>query len=155
MHAPVWTLLPGRFSSGAQLETMVMAPLMIPAAPKPATARPTINIAEETAAPQSKDPSSNIPKKNRNDHCGGSHVRKRTHSRRCSENGADGRTNLGVEVGINLPRQWLWGRAAMGSALSRRAEKVRNTTHLPNWYALAYQPTSGSELKVSVIRGIA
>lgn len=48
---------------GAQPEIMVMAPNIIPAAPKPATARPTINIAEETAAPQSTDPSSKIAKK--------------------------------------------------------------------------------------------
>lgn len=58
----------GRFSIGAQAETIVMAPLIIPAAPKPATARPTINMVEETAAPQSTDPSSKIAKKTKNDH---------------------------------------------------------------------------------------
>lgn len=41
---------------------------MIPAAPKPAIARPTISIDEETAAPQSKEPSSKVPKKARKVH---------------------------------------------------------------------------------------
>lgn len=59
----------GRFSSGAQLEIMVMAPFIIPEAPKPATARPTINISDEIAAPQRMEPISKIPKKNKKDHC--------------------------------------------------------------------------------------
>jgi hypothetical protein len=55
--------VPGRLSLGTQLEIIVSAPIIIPAAPKPATARPTMNIDEEAAAPQSKEPSSKIPKK--------------------------------------------------------------------------------------------
>jgi hypothetical protein len=63
--------LPGRFSRGAQLDIIVIAPVMIPAAPSPATARPTINMSEEVAAPHSTDPSSKMPKKTRNVHCDG------------------------------------------------------------------------------------
>lgn len=61
--------VPGRLSLGTQLEMIVSAPIVIPAAPKPATARPTINIDEEVAAPQSKEPSSKIPKKAIKVHC--------------------------------------------------------------------------------------
>jgi len=46
---------------------IVMAPLMMPAAPSPATARPTINMAEETAAPQRTEPTSKMKKKNKNE----------------------------------------------------------------------------------------
>lgn len=67
--AKVINYLPARFSKGAQLEMMMRAPLIIPAAPKPATARPTINMTEETAAPQSTEPSSKIAKKTRKVHC--------------------------------------------------------------------------------------
>jgi hypothetical protein len=59
---PILVNVPGRLSNGRRPEMIVIAPIMIPAAPKPATARPTINIDEETAAPQSTEPSSNIPK---------------------------------------------------------------------------------------------
>ncbi len=47
-----------------------MDPLIIPAAPRPATARPTVSIAEETATPHKSEPSSNTAKKARNDHYG-------------------------------------------------------------------------------------
>ena len=43
-------------------------PLIIPAAPRPAMARPTVSIAEETATPHRSEPSSNTAKKARNDH---------------------------------------------------------------------------------------
>ena len=59
---------PGRFSRGAQLDTIVMAPLIIPAAPRPAMARPIISIKEEFANPHSSDPSSKTPKKKRKVH---------------------------------------------------------------------------------------
>lgn len=54
---------------GAQLDTMVMEPFAIPAAPKPATKRPTMSIADETAAPQSAEPTSKMAKNTRNAHC--------------------------------------------------------------------------------------
>ena len=53
---------------GVQLEIIVRVPLTIPAEPRPATARPTINITEDVAVPQSRDPNSKIPKKARKDH---------------------------------------------------------------------------------------
>ena len=43
-----------------------MAPLVIPAAPAPAMARPTMKKSELCAAPQSSDPSSNNARKKRN-----------------------------------------------------------------------------------------
>jgi hypothetical protein len=46
-----------------------MAPLIMPAAPNPATARPTMSMADETAAPQRTEPISKMPKKTKNDHC--------------------------------------------------------------------------------------
>lgn len=60
--------LHGRFSRGAQLEIMVMAPLMMPAEPNPAMARPTINMSDETAAPHSTEPNSKMAKKVKKDH---------------------------------------------------------------------------------------
>jgi len=51
-----------------QLEMIAVAPIMILGAPKPATTRPTINIEEETAAPQINEPSSKFPKNVRNVH---------------------------------------------------------------------------------------
>ena len=68
--------LHGRFLRGAQLDIMVMAPLMMPAAPNPAMARPTINIVDEMAAPQRMEPNSKMPKKNRKDDCFGEHQHK-------------------------------------------------------------------------------
>jgi hypothetical protein len=58
----------GLFSRGAQLETIVIAPLMMPAAPSPATARPRMSIVEDVAAAQSTDPISKRAKKKRNVH---------------------------------------------------------------------------------------
>lgn len=52
---------------GTEQEMMISAPLMIPAAPTPAIARPTINMVEDTAAPQRADPSSKMRKKARNE----------------------------------------------------------------------------------------
>lgn len=60
--------LHGRFSRGAQLEIIVMAPLMMPAEPNPAMARPTINMSDETAAPHSTEPNSKMAKKVKKDH---------------------------------------------------------------------------------------
>lgn len=57
-----------RFSGAAQLEIIVRAPLRMPAAPKPATALPHINITEELATPHKSDPSSKIEKKVRKTH---------------------------------------------------------------------------------------
>jgi hypothetical protein len=42
---------------------MVKAPFWIPDVPIPATARPTINVFEEVATPQSKEPNSKMAKK--------------------------------------------------------------------------------------------
>jgi hypothetical protein len=65
---------PGRLSGGAQLEIMITTPLMIPAAPRPATTRPTISIFEETAAPQSTEPDSKTPKNVKKVHLTGKSV---------------------------------------------------------------------------------
>lgn len=53
----------GRLSNGTQLEIMVIAPLMIPEAPNPAIARPTMSMLDEMAAPQRTEPISKIAKK--------------------------------------------------------------------------------------------
>lgn len=52
----------------AQLDTMVIEPLAMPAAPRPAMSRPAMNIAEETAAPHRTDPTSKMAKKTKNAH---------------------------------------------------------------------------------------
>jgi hypothetical protein len=44
------------------------APFKMPEVPMPAITRPTINIAEEVATPQSKEPSSKMKKKPRKVH---------------------------------------------------------------------------------------
>lgn len=88
--------LPGRVSRGTQPETIVMAPFTIPAPPRPATARPTINIGEETAAPQSNDPSSKMPKRNRKVHWDSLYVRDmRVHGMTLGVE-----THLGLEMGL-------------------------------------------------------
>ena len=46
----------GRASIGAAAEMIMKAPFRIPAPPHPATARPAMNIIEDWAAPQIKDP---------------------------------------------------------------------------------------------------
>lgn len=48
---------------------IVRAPFIIPEVPIPATARPTMSIAEEFAAPQIREPISNTAKKAIKDHC--------------------------------------------------------------------------------------
>jgi hypothetical protein len=53
----------GLFSIGREFVNIVIAPFNKPDEPMPATARPTINIFEETATPHNKEPNSN---KNRN-----------------------------------------------------------------------------------------
>jgi hypothetical protein len=58
----------GLFSSGTELDTIVIAPLIRPDAPIPATARPIINITDDCAAPQSAEPNSKMAKKLMNDH---------------------------------------------------------------------------------------
>lgn len=47
---------------GRTAATTVNAPLMMPDAPKPAMARPTINIADDWAAPQIAEPTSKMKK---------------------------------------------------------------------------------------------
>lgn len=59
----------GLFAIGTPPARIVKAPFIIPEDPAPAIARPTINILEEFATPQSKDPSSKMPKKVTNVHC--------------------------------------------------------------------------------------
>jgi len=59
----------GRLASGRHAARMVRAPLMSPEPPMPATARPTINILEELATPQSKEPSSKMARKVRKVNC--------------------------------------------------------------------------------------
>lgn len=48
---------------------MVMAPVAMPAAPKPAINRPTINIGDEIAAPHMIEPTSKMARKARKVHC--------------------------------------------------------------------------------------
>jgi hypothetical protein len=55
--------LPGLFSNGTDALMIVKAPLINPEPPRPATALPTINILEETATPQRREPSSKTAKK--------------------------------------------------------------------------------------------
>lgn len=53
---------------GKTAEIMVIAPFERPEDPKPAMARPTMNMADDWAAPQSADPISKMRKKARKDH---------------------------------------------------------------------------------------
>jgi hypothetical protein len=48
----------GLLFSGTVLEIIVKAPLKRPAAPRPATTRPQMNIEEDVARPQRREPSS-------------------------------------------------------------------------------------------------
>src|SRR5580700_3767821 len=57
------------FLTGSTAEMMVRAPFPIPDEPAPAMALPTMNMGDETAAPQMTDPTSKIKKKTRKDHC--------------------------------------------------------------------------------------
>ncbi len=58
-----------RFSRGTEADTMVKAPLIRADAPIPETARPTISMADDCAAPQMTDPNSKKAKNAMNDHC--------------------------------------------------------------------------------------
>lgn len=76
----------------------------MPAAPRPAMARPIINITEETAAPHNMEPTSKTTKKKRNVHycvlmsgC----CKEGIGNRQLYRGGA----NLGFEMGINLAYQ--------------------------------------------------
>ena len=61
--------VPGLLGMGTDAATIVKAPFCIPDPPIPATARPTINILEDVAIAQIRDPTSNMKKNVRNDHC--------------------------------------------------------------------------------------
>ena len=50
----------GRFRRGMSDIVIMMAPVMIPAPPRPAMARPTIRATEFGATPHMRDPTSNI-----------------------------------------------------------------------------------------------
>lgn len=52
--------IPGRFSRGAEADMIVSAPLRMPAPPHPATALPTMNMAEDVDTPQIREPNSKI-----------------------------------------------------------------------------------------------
>ena len=58
----------GRFSSGADMAMMVMAPFMSPEPPMPATARLTMSILDELARPQRREPISKTKRNARNVH---------------------------------------------------------------------------------------
>lgn len=57
------------FCSGIADERIVRAPFIIPEPPRPATARPTINMREDVATPHSNDPSSKRSKNEMNTYC--------------------------------------------------------------------------------------
>ena len=52
----------GRDSIGVAAATMTNAPFKIPAPPHPASALPSINIIDDCAAPQTKDPATKMRK---------------------------------------------------------------------------------------------
>ena len=56
----------GLFSSGATEDKIVRPPFIKPAAPIPETARPTIKLFELGDTAQSSEPSSKMPRKERN-----------------------------------------------------------------------------------------
>jgi hypothetical protein len=58
-----WRSILGLFAIGTHPAIMVKAPFKIPEVPIPATARPIINILEEMAMPQIKEPNSKMAKK--------------------------------------------------------------------------------------------
>lgn len=90
---------PGCFCDGTQEFKMVRAPFIRPEPPIPATARPTINIFEDVATPQSKEPSSKIKRQTRKDHC---KMMSNSHTQ-----GVCSAIHLGVEARIDLARQRL------------------------------------------------
>lgn len=57
------------FSGATVTARIVYAPFRSPEAPIPATARPTMNIAEDCAAPHNAEPSSKMKKQHRKVHC--------------------------------------------------------------------------------------
>jgi hypothetical protein len=57
-----------RLWSGTKLVMMVRQPFRFPAAPSPETALPAINMVEDVATPQSREPNSNKAKNARNVH---------------------------------------------------------------------------------------
>lgn len=73
-----------------------MAPVAIPAFPTPATKRPTMNMAEEVAAPQRIEPISNTAKKVRKARCAGQESDSKQKQRIYN-------TNLGTEVLVDPP----------------------------------------------------
>lgn len=56
------------FLTGKTDDMITRVPFPIPDEPAPAIALPTMNIGDETAAPQMTDPSSKMKKKTRKDH---------------------------------------------------------------------------------------
>ena len=54
----------GLFLGSAEKAMMVYAPEPMPAAPRPAMARPTMNMADEVATAQINEPTSKMPRKN-------------------------------------------------------------------------------------------
>jgi hypothetical protein len=57
-----WRGILGLFAIGTHPAIMVKAPFKIPEVPIPATARPIINILEEVATPQIREPNSKTAK---------------------------------------------------------------------------------------------
>lgn len=53
---------------GRDAAMVLKAPVAMPEHPRPAMARPTINMEDDWAAPQSADPTSNMKKKTRKHH---------------------------------------------------------------------------------------
>jgi hypothetical protein len=95
--------LPGCLGNGTAACTMLYAPLSIPEAPKPATARPMMSMFEDTAVPQRREPNSKMPKKTRNVHL----VVNRSALPSCEETNKRMCVYLGAKIGINLPSEWL------------------------------------------------
>jgi len=60
--------IPGRRANGIDPAAIVRAPFWRPEAPIPATARPTINIFEDEAMPQRREPNSKTAKNARKVH---------------------------------------------------------------------------------------
>src|ERR1700722_5923862 len=94
--------IPGRLDNGTDPAMIVNPPFWRPEDPIPATARRTINILEDEAMPQSKEPNSKTTKKARNVHWRGS--ADSLSKRRC-----DGEVlvYLGAEVSVEFPCQGL------------------------------------------------
>lgn len=61
-------IIAGLFLIGTAPARIFNAPFIMPDDPIPATARPMMSILEEFATPQTKEPTSNILKKERNVH---------------------------------------------------------------------------------------